>query len=180
MSLERQKALDYLARKGTQAPLDALRAQVREAFTTAERAFDDVPVEFRGRRPSEGKWSPHEILDHLVLSHQPAVAQMASAIKGDDISGGAIPEGLHRSDEERPAWETLRTDLANVHEELVRLLDAASDATPLTARVPILLVVKSGGETLRSDESLDWKAFAQALRAHTLEHLGQLKRAVTA
>jgi hypothetical protein len=35
---------DYLAKKGTAAPAEKLREQLREAFAAVERAFDDVPV----------------------------------------------------------------------------------------------------------------------------------------
>jgi DinB superfamily len=163
MSSEQKKALDYLARKGTQG--------LRESFAAAEQAFDDVPVELRGRAPAPGKWSPHEILDHLVLSHGPAVAQLADLLDGKDVDE-AIPADLHRGDPERPSWEALRAQLAEVHAELLRLVDRGSDRTE--ARVVVVMVVKGA----RWIERLDWKSFAQALRVHTLEHLAQLQRAL--
>jgi uncharacterized damage-inducible protein DinB len=40
--------------------LDAARARLREAV-------DAVPIEARGKRPGDGRWSVNEILEHLAL-----------------------------------------------------------------------------------------------------------------
>ena len=174
---EQQRALDYLARKGTRAPLADLRAQLRDAFDAAERAFDEVAADLRERAPAAGKWSPHEILDHLVLSHEPPIAQLASLLDGVDAAGGAIPADLHRV--ERPPWDAVRAQLGEVHAELRRLADRGSDDT-LHTRVPVVMVIKIDSKPTQWIEMLDWKAFVQGIRVHTLEHVSQLKRTITA
>jgi len=73
---EQRRALDYLIRKVTQASVEVLREQTRKAFESVEWSFANVPAHQRGTVPAEGKWSAHEILDHLVLSHGPAVSQL--------------------------------------------------------------------------------------------------------
>jgi len=172
---EQQRAMDYLAKKGTHAPADKLRQQLGDAFAAVERAFDEVPV---GQRESsaDGKWSAHEILDHLVLSHGPAIAQFASLLEGVSPDGVAIPADLHR--DERPEWNESRTQLGEIHREFMRLMESASDDTSLEAKAVVEIVVKVDSQPKHWFERLDWKAFIQGIRVHTVEHQKQLERNV--
>lgn len=178
MHPEQQRALDYLHQKGTLAAADHLRKRTSEAFAVAEAAFDAVPAERRERSPAPGKWSPHEILDHLVLSHGPAVPQLESVLRGDDPAGDAIPANLHR--DERPPWEELRAELGRIHAAFLALLAPVSDDRPLTGRAPLVMVVKVDGQPVEWEERLDWKAFVLVFRLHTLEHQAQLERTLAA
>jgi DinB superfamily len=174
MHAEQQRALDYLARKGTAAPAETLRAQLRDAFAKTEQAFDAVEGALRGRQPKPGKWSPHEILDHLVISHGPAVPQFASLLDGVDPEGIAIPADLHR--DQRPPWDALRAELGDIHQQFLRLVDGATDQHSLAPKAAVEMVIKVDGTPVHWIERIDWKAFIQALRVHTLEHLNQLER----
>ena len=176
MHPEQQRALDYLSRKGTQAPIDKLREQLRDAFSQIEIAFDDVAPQQREIAPAPGKWSPHEILDHLVLSHGPAIPQFASLLAGTSPDGVAIPADLHR--DERPSWDELRAQLGDIHRELLRLAESASDDTSLEPKAAVEIVTKVDGEALHWIERFDWKAFVQTIRVHTVEHAHQLQRAL--
>jgi hypothetical protein len=171
---EQQRAIDYLAKKGTGATADRLREQLRDAFAAAERAFDDVPAELRESAPAPGKWCAHEIMDHLVLSHGPAIPQFESLLKGMSPDGVAIPADLHRDD--RPEWNECRNQLGEIHRELERLMDTASDDLSLDAKAVTEIVVKVDGKPLYWYERLDWKAFIQGVRVHTIEHQNQLAR----
>ncbi|HEY5611082.1 MAG TPA: DinB family protein [Thermoanaerobaculia bacterium] len=173
---EQQRALEYLARKGTHAPLDVLRSQVRAAFDTIERLFDDVAPEEWDRSPAAGKWSPHQILDHLVLSHGPAIAQLESLLAGVTPDGVAIPAGLQSAANELREWIALRDRLDAIHRELLRLIDSASDGISLEPKAVVEMVVKVDGKPRHWYEFLDWKAFVQGIRVHTLEHRDQLRR----
>jgi hypothetical protein len=169
---EQRRALDYLARKGTQAPIDALRNQVRDAFAGIEQIFDAVAEHDRERNPAPGKWSAHQILDHLVVSHEPAIAQLETLLAGEDVEDPAVPAGLHSAALEE--WDTLRARLGETHRRFLRLLDAATDAHSLEPKAPVEMVVKVDGVAKPWIERLDWKALAQAIRAHTLQHQEQL------
>lgn len=177
-SIEQQRALDYLEKKGTLAPAEVLRAQLQKAFAEVEQLFDGVSAERRFIAPAPGKWSPHEILDHLVLSHGPALPQFASLLAGESPEGVAIPADLHR--EERPPWDELRTELASVHRNFMELIATATDDHSLEPKAAVAMVVKVGGQPRQWDEHLDWKAFIQAIRVHTIEHHKQLERALAA
>jgi hypothetical protein len=173
---EQQRAIDYLAKKGTNAPADKLRQQLADAFAAVERAFDDVPDEKRESAPAAGKWSPHEILDHLVLSHGPAIEQFASLLEGVSPGGIAIPADLHR--DERPVWSELRTQLGEIHRQFMRLMESATDDVPLEAKAVIEIVVKVDSKPTHWFERIDWKAFIQGIRVHAVEHQKQLERTI--
>jgi len=174
---EQQRAVEYLAKKGTLATTEKLRDQLRDAFAAIERAFDEVAVEKRQASPAEGKWSPHEILDHLVLSHGPALPQLASLLDGVSPPGVAIPADLHRDAGERPAWDESRTQLGDIHREFLQLLESASDDLSLEPKAVAEIVIKVDGDPKHWYERLDWKAFVQTIRVHTIEHQRQLQRA---
>lgn len=174
---EQRRALDYLLRKGTQAPIEALRNQVREAFAGIEQAFDAVAALDRERNPAPGKWSAHQILDHLVLSHEPAIAQLEALLGGNDVEGTAIPANLQSS--ALREWDVLRARLGDTHRRFLQLLDSATDEHSLQPKAPVEMVVKVDGVPKQWTERLDWKAFVQAIRAHTLEHRDQLRRTIS-
>lgn len=171
---EQRRAMEYLAKKGSLAPLAKLQQQLRDAFAAMEEALDAVPETERESSPG-GKWSAHQILDHLVLSHAPAVAQFESLLAGAD-GGLAVPADLQSADEEREGWSVLRGRLAAIHRDFLRLIADAGDDVPLDAKAGVEMVVKVSGEPRHWIERLDWKAFVQAIRVHTLEHQAQLGR----
>jgi len=69
---ERAAAVEYLRRKGTDAPAAKLLAGLRSTLQRFEQAVDRVPEAVRRQRPAPAAWSVHEIVDHLVESHRPA------------------------------------------------------------------------------------------------------------
>ena len=185
VSPERDQALDYLRRKGTEAPVARLREHVGRTFGELETLLDEVPAEVRGVRPAPGRWSVHEVVDHLVESHRPAVEQLAAVIAGERPATGAIPAHLQSADPHARPWNGLASELRTIHRAILDLLDRATDETPLTATAPLVMVVKAtaeGGTSASHEwiEELDWKAFAQALRGHTAQHRAQILAALEA
>ncbi len=180
---EQLRALDYLKRKGTEAPADEIRRKVADTCGNLEGAFDAVPAALRQVSPGPGKWSVHEILDHLVESHRPALPQLESLLQGRMPETPAVPASLQSADPFSKPWEELVEALHGVHGSLRDLLGSATDEHPLDVRAPIVMVVKVARpdgalEPVPWEERLDWKAFVQALRAHNLEHLSQIARTV--
>jgi hypothetical protein len=177
---EQQRALDYLARRGTNAAAEELHSQLRHAFRSIDDLFADVRIEEREAQPAPGKWSAHQILDHLVLSHEPAIEQLASLLAGVSPSGVAIPADLQSTDDERPSWDELIDRMRGMHRQYASMIGAASDALSLEPKAVIEMVVKIDGAPVHWFERVDWKAFAQGVRVHTLEHRAQLERALRA
>jgi DinB superfamily len=181
---ERAAALDYLRRKGTEAPCRRLLSGLRSTFEKFEQAVDRVHETIRTRRPTPAAWSVHEIVDHLVESHRPAVAELRQLCEGVSPTGGPIPPRLTSADALQRPWSVLIQQLKTVHASILEVAAGANDRTPLQARGRFVMVIKvageSGPEVLEWVEALDWKAYAQALRVHTHEHLAQVERTVAA
>jgi DinB superfamily len=179
---ERMAALDYLRRKGTDAPVSKLLSGLRSTFQRLEQALDRLPEALRTRRPAAAAWSVHEIVDHLVESHRPAVVELRALCAGVSPGGGPIPARLTSSNALERPWGQLIDELKRVHADLLDLVAGAGDVPFDAARAPFVMVVKvsgaSGSEVLEWVEALDWKAYAQALRVHTHEHLAQVERTV--
>ena len=181
---ERMAALDYLRRKGTDAPVSKLLSGLRSTFQRLEQALDRLPEAVRTPRPAATSWSVHEIVDHLVETHRPAVAELRALCAGVSPDGGPIPARLTSSNALERPWGQLIDELKRVHAELLDLVAATGDTTSIAAKAPFVVVVKvsgaTGSEVLEWVEALDWKAYAQALRIHTHEHLAQVERTVSA
>jgi len=180
----RAAAVEYLRRKGTEAPVSKLIAGLRSAAQRFEQTIEGVPEELRSRRPSAAAWSVHEIVDHLVESNRPAVAELRQLCQGTSPGGGPIPAHLTSPDARQRPWPDLVAELKRINAELIAIVAAASDTTPLEARAASVIVVKVPGEpkpaVLEWVERLDWKAYTQALRIHMHEHTAQVERTVSA
>jgi DinB superfamily len=181
---ERTAAVDYLRRKGTDAPAAKLLSGLRSTFQRFEQLVDRVPEAIRPLRPAAASWSVHEIVDHLVESDRPAVAELRALCTGDSPKGGPIPARLTSPDPLAHPWAALVAELKRLHAELNAIVAAAGDEAPMVAKAPSVMVIKvpaeTGSEVLEWVELLDWKAYAQALRVHTHEHAAQVERTVAA
>jgi hypothetical protein len=181
---ERTAAIEYLRRKGTEAPVSRLVAGLRSTFQKFEQTIDLVPETLRDRRPDAVSWSVHEIVDHLVESHRPAVLELRELCAGVSPDGGPIPARLMSASPLDRLWGHLVRELRDIHANILQLTADAGDATPITAKAPFVMVVKASGSNapgvLEWVEALDWKAYVQAIRVHTHEHCAQVERTVAA
>lgn len=178
---EQEAALRYVREKGTEAPLASIRERMTKTFTQIEALLASLPEEAVRIRPAPGRWSVHEIVDHLLESHRPAVDQLRDLLRGERPPGGPVPASLLSADPLGHSWPNLLRELSGIHRELLALLDSASEETPLTAKAPVVMVVKVREEDgsltpVEWTADFDWKAFTILLRAHTLEHLAQIER----
>lgn len=182
---EQQKALDYLRKRGTEAPVAVVRDRVGRAFAELETALATIDEVAAHRWPAVGKWCAQEVVDHLIESHRPATFQLEALIAGRRPEGGAIPASLLSADAMEKSWDGLVAELHGVHRRFLAVLERADDSCDLSVTAPVLMVVKiatpDGG--LRAREwvhELDFKAYAVALAAHTREHQAQIERGVGA
>ena len=180
---EQRRALDYLRRKGTEATPAQLRDHLATTFHEFESLLAIVPPAWRAAPPGPGRWSAHEVVDHLVVSHRGAVEQLRLLLAGSRPRA-AVPPGLRS---ERPldrSWDELFAELRAIHRAFVDLVTTAPENQSLDVKAPIAMVVKvpnDAGELtpLVWEHELDWKAFAQAFRSHTLEHRTQIARSLS-
>ncbi|HEX9671490.1 MAG TPA: DinB family protein [Thermoanaerobaculia bacterium] len=176
---EQQRALDYLRRKGTEAPVERLRKHVAGTFAELEALLDGVPAALRAIRPGPGRWSVQEVVDHLVESHRPALVQLRSLAAGERPADGPVPASLQSAAPHERRWEDLVGELREIHRGFREVLAAATDDASLEVTGPIVMVVKVADEAgavtpVLFAHELDWKAFAQAFRAHTVQHRDQI------
>src|SRR5262245_27585503 len=112
---ERTAAIEYLRRKGTEAPASRLVAGLRSTFQKLEQTIDRVPESVRDRRPDAASWSVHEIVDHLVESHRPAVLELGELCAGLSPDGGPIPARLMSAFPLDRPWGHLVRELKDIH-----------------------------------------------------------------
>lgn len=177
---EQLRALAYVRKRGTNAPVEEIRARVRATYLELEALVNALPAETaREHRPTSG-WSVQEVVDHLVESDRPAVGQLSTLLSGRDVDE-PIPASLQSARPLDLDWQRLLHQLRTVHENVLELLAAATDEIPSTATAPVQMVVKCAGPdgTLTPVswvERFDWKAFAILLHAHNREHIAQVRR----
>ena len=182
---EQEAALRYIREKGTEAPLASIRERMAKTFAQMETLLASLPEEAVRIRPAPGRWSVHEIVDHLTESHRPAVDQLRDLLRGERPPGGPVPASLLSADPLGHPWPSLVRELSGIHREILALLASASEKTPLTVKAPVVMIVKVREEdgSLTPVEwigDFDWKAFTILLRAHTLEHVAQIERTLQA
>lgn len=148
-------------------------------FAELEALLDGVPAALRAIRPGPGRWSVQEVVDHLVESHRPALAQLRSLVAGERPAGGPVPASLQSAAPHERRWDDLVAELREIHRGFREVLAGATDGASLEVTGPIVMVVKvaddAGAVTPVSfAHELDWKAFAQGFRAHTVQHRDQV------
>ncbi len=164
-------ALDYLRRKGTEVSAAQLHGHVAKTF---EAFLDTVPPGLRAVKPSPRAWSAHEVIDHLVESHRPAVEQLQALVAGERPATEPIPPHLLSENPFQRSWEDLVAELREIHRSYLSLIEHAPEETGVTA--PVAMVIKIDNAPVTWEAELDWKAYAQAFRVHTVEHRMQIER----
>jgi hypothetical protein len=179
------KAREYFATRGTLAPAGALRERIAEAFESLETFLDTVPPAAAARTAIAGGWTIHEIVDHLVETHRPGLDELWCLLAGRRPPGEAIPAGLTSKAPLTRPWPWLRGELARIHGEILRSLDAVPPDFATDARAPIVMVVNVPDERgklvpVHWIEDLDWKAYSITWRLHVIDHLKQARRVLAA
>ena len=183
---EQIKAREYFEQRGTRLPAAQVRERVAAALARLEETLADVSAAEARRRPAAGEWSVHEVVDHLVQTHRPSIAELRDLLAGRRPAGSPIPAGLLSADPLARPWPDLVAELRQLHAEALDALVGATDAIGLEARAPIIMVINArepdGREVpVHWIEELDWKAYAvSAFRLHTLDHRSQVVKALDA
>lgn len=182
---EQTRALAYLHRAGTDAPVSNIRRKLAETFRELDALVAEIPEDLVRVQPGPGRWCVQEIVDHLIVSHRWAGNELASLLAGEVPKDGPIPASLQSPGVLDMDWLALARELSEVHGRLASLAADASDETSLAVRAPIVMVVKVQGEDgevrpVQWREELDWKAYVMAFRAHVLEHIAQIRRTLDA
>jgi DinB superfamily len=181
---EQERALSYTRKRGTEAPLDAIRTRVAGTYAEFEALVETIPADLAAERRSTSGWSIQEVVDHLVQSDRPAVGQLAQLLAGQSVDT-PIPASLQSPNALELDWDDLRREFRAIHHEILGLLDQATDDLPITATAPVQMVVKCAGPDgsltpVAWVERFDWKAYSILLHAHNREHIAQVNRILNA
>ena len=168
---EQTRASEYLRRAGTRAPVADIRRKVEETVRELDELVAGIPEEVVRSRPRPGRWCVQEVVDHLILSHRPTVAELAALLRGESPAGGPIPASQQSPDAMAKDWHGLVREMSAVHGRLAALVAEAPEDTPLDARAPVVMVIKE----IHWIEELDWKAYVLGVRVHALEHANQIR-----
>lgn len=181
----RRRALEYLRRRGTEAPPTVLRERIAAAFAELDQVVGAVTAEEAARPGPPGEWTVQEVVDHLVETHRPGLDELRCLLAGRRPPGQPIPASLQsRAPLLRP-WPWLRRELRTVHGDIQEALAGVPDGFATEARAPVVMVVPvpdpaGGRRILQWIEELDWKAYAIVWRVHALEHLEQIRQVLGA
>lgn len=171
MTPEQTRAVEYLRRAGTLAPVADVRRKVAETFQALDELVARIPAEVVRTRPRPGRWCVQEVVDHMIESHRPAGDELAGLLQGRVPEGEPIPAHLQSPDAMEKEWPALVREMSAVHGRFAALVAGAPEDTPQDVRAPLVMVI-DGREWI---EELDWKAYAMAFRAHALGHAGQIR-----
>lgn len=180
-----RKAREYLATRGTQAPLAAILERVGAAFAALREFLEAVPPGAAVQRALPGEWSIQEIVDHLLETHRPGLDELRCLLAGQRPPGPPIPAGLQSKAPMLRPWPWLCAELARLHGDILHTLATVPADIGSDARAPLVMVVDVPGPDGRLMpehwiEELDWKAYAVVWRLHVLDHLKQAKKILAA
>jgi len=99
---EQIKARQYLDQKGSRLTAAQLRDRVGAAFAAIEEALGSVEAQAARGRAIPGEWSVQEVVDHLVETHRPSIAELRDLLSGRRPEGPPIPAGLQSADPMAP------------------------------------------------------------------------------
>ena len=178
---EQRAALAYAERRGTNAPVESIARRLRETIAEAHELLAAVPAALADVPPAAGGWSVAGVVDHLVVTHELAVEELQGLVAGREPEGPSIPAGLRSAGDDALDWRYLLARFREVHDDLLSVVEAGTDALPVDLRAPVVMVVKCATDDgsrvpVHWVESFDWKAYATVFRAHLLEHLAQIRR----
>ena len=91
---EQERALAYARRQSTETPLADLRQRVAKTFAALDAQLASIPAAHARIRPAPAAWSVHEVVDHLIVSHRPAMDLLRTLLAGRELEGGPMPAGL--------------------------------------------------------------------------------------
>ena len=176
---EQEQLLAYLREKGTNAEAEGLVAAARAAFAQFHEAFAAVPAGLRLVEPFPGRWSPQQILDHVVECHRVAPGQLGRVIQG--LPGNQpIRAYVQSAAPYAHAWRAMLKEFRAIHDEVVAAAERLAELPMPSVGAPVELVVRHevAGRMREHEwrEMLDWKAYVYALRGHALQHVKQLER----
>jgi hypothetical protein len=182
---EQAAALAYIESRGTRASAESIAQRFRRVLGEISELLAGLPPAVVHLPPPGGGWSLAEVVDHLVVTHELALAELGELIAGREPRGEPIPAALQSGTAHAVEWPALLARFGEVHRGLQELVEGADDATSLEPRATVVMVVKCAAADgtlvpVHWAQSFDWKAYATVFRLHLQEHVKQIRRTLAA
>lgn len=176
---EQEEVLRYLRERGTDAAPEALLSEARAAFDKFGAAFAAVPAPVRLVEPFPGRWSPQQILDHVVECHRCAPGQLLRLQRGEP-GDQRIRAFVQSAAPYAHPWRALLREANAIHQGVLEAASALAAGPMPAVGAPVELVAvrhdPAQGRDIEWLEYLDWKAYLRALASHAHQHTRQLAR----
>src|SRR5215471_2870602 len=113
--------------------MSLLPAQIAERVAASFRAIEEFleevsEIEARAHG-LPGEWSIQEVVDHLVVTHEPSIVELRELLADESPAGGPIPAALQSPDPLAQRWPDLRAALKRVQGEAARVFFFNDTAT---------------------------------------------------
>lgn len=175
----RETVLGFLRTHGTDSETAVLLENARKMIETFHEKFRAVPVAVRLVEPFPGRWSPQEILDHVVECHRCAPEQLRRVARGEPCTE-TIRAFVQSAAPHAHAWGALLREFRTIHDEILAAATVLAETPPPAhgLKIEMLYGIEVDGKVRDKEhrEELDWKAYLEALRFHLGQHIKQLER----
>ncbi len=135
--------MTYLRRHGTESSHGRIRKRFAQTIDQLRAVVTDIDEATAQRVPATGGWCVQEVIDHLSVTNEAAVAELAALVAGRVPEDGPIPASLQSPDPLASSWSDACARSAAADAALLAILDTASDATPVEAKAPLAMVIKA-------------------------------------
>ena len=186
LSLERQRAVEYLTTRAEAMPGAQVLARFRAAVGELEAAVEGLDEVEARTAWIPGEWTAAQVVDHLAQTTARNVDELRHLVEGRRPPAPPVYEALVSGAAHRVPWEELKAGLAEANAELAALLArAAAEEVPAVRTIRTILVInrtRDDGtvEPEHFDAELGWKGYALTARLHLLDHRTQVRRLLRA
>jgi len=176
---ESQRMIDYLKTRAVELTPTEICARVRSASDEFETSFKDISEDDARARPTPGKWTIMEVLDHVAQTQVRAAEELRHLLSGRRPPLPPVYEGLKSGAASWAPLAQIAGDVREANHELLALLTEAKDP-PSQAKVASVIVANSKlpDGSLKPQiflYDLDWREYALLQRLHLLDHRRQIK-----
>jgi hypothetical protein len=177
------RMLEYLNTRGAEMSGAAIRDRLRAATQELENVIAGVhPSQIR-LRPTEGKWTIAEVVDHIAQTSVRAAEELRHLLAGRRPPLPPVYEALRSGAADWAPWSELVEGLHDANRSLIELLESESieppqKGAPTVKTIMVATCVQADGTTGPQIwvEELPWKEYALLHRLHLLDHRTQIKK----
>ena len=153
----------------------ACATRLREVIAASESRLRAISAEASARRPAPGKWSPREIIGHLIDSASNNHQRFVRAVRQDDLvfPGYAQDDWVALQRYQDAPWDELLDLWSAFNRQIARVMAAVPEETRLRARTKHNLD-EIAWQTVPRDRPATLDYFMTDYVGHLEHHLRQI------